>query len=121
MPYDSVAYNADNTPAALFTEYNISGHRWQYHIQFEYNDRQQCTFARWYGYDDFYELDSLVYGAGKVTVFKLSPDDHRVMDSTFISFNGDNQVTLAGSMDTVYEAGTSGLAILNLPIAAATR
>ncbi len=103
VPYDSLSYNPDNTPAELFLEYNAYSHTWHDRIQFFYNDRKQCTSARWYGLGDFYELDSLVYGANKITVFDLRADDHELTDSTVISFNSDNQVALLGSKDTVYE------------------
>ncbi|ACU60953.1 hypothetical protein [Chitinophaga pinensis] len=99
---DSIVYNADNTPATLFMQ-QIQNQEWRQRIQFGYNERQQCISIRWFSSNELKELDSLTYTGNKITVYKQDPINHRLRDSLFITFNNDNQASLFGSKDTVFE------------------
>lgn len=99
---DSIVYNADNTPATLYMQ-QTQNQEWRQRIQFVYNDRQQCVSIRWFRGDELTELDSLVYASNKTSVYKQDPIDHHLRDSTFITFNNDNQALLFGSKDTAFQ------------------
>lgn len=99
---DSIAYNTDNTPSALFMQQE-QNQEWRQRIQFAYNERQQCISVRWFRGDELTALDSLSYTANKAIVYKQDPVNHSLRDSLFIAFNN-NQASLFGSKDTVFEA-----------------
>ncbi|SFM89044.1 hypothetical protein SAMN05428949_1191 [Chitinophaga sp. YR627] len=99
---DSIAYNADNTPSALFMQQN-QNQEWRQRIQFAYNERQQCISVKWFRSNELIALDSLVYAGNKTIVYKIEPVNHSLTDSLFITFNN-NQASLFGSKDTVSEA-----------------
>jgi|GEM_PF-5683181 len=99
---DSIAYNADNTPSALFMQQQ-QNQEWRQRIQFAYNERQQCISVRWFRGNELTALDSLAYTGNKTIVYKQDPVNHSLRDSLFITFNND-QASLFGSKDTVYEA-----------------
>lgn len=99
---DSIAYNTDNTPSALFMQHE-QNREWRQRIQFAYNERQQCISVRWFRGDELTALDSLAYTGNKTIVYKKDPVNHRLRDSLFITFNND-QAALFGSKDTVYDA-----------------